>query len=99
MWEACYFGFDEARIKRIAECSADLGVELLVIDDGWFGKRDTDNCSLGDWTVDRRKLPGGIEAVYESVRGNGMKLGIWYEPKWSRPTASFTAHTPTGACI
>ena len=63
MWEACYFGFDEARIKRIAECSADLGVELLVIDDGWFGKRDTDNCSLGDWTVDRRKGPGGIEAV------------------------------------
>ena len=93
MWEACYFGFDEARIKRIAECSADLGVELLVIDDGWFGKRDTDNCSLGDWTVDRRKLPGGIEAVYESVRGNGMKLGIWYEPEMVSPDSElYRAH-------
>ena len=68
MWEACYFGFDEARIKKIADCSADLGVELLVIDDGWFGRRDTDNCSLGDWVVDRRKLPGGLEAVYENIQ-------------------------------
>lgn len=93
MWEACYFGFDEARIKRIAECSADLGVELLVIDDGWFGKRDTDNCSLGDWTVDRRKLPGGIEAVYESVHGNDMKLGIWYEPEMVSPDSElYRAH-------
>ena len=58
MWEACYFGFDEARIKKIADCSADLGVELLVIDDGWFGRRDTDNCSLGDWEAAGRPRSG-----------------------------------------
>jgi alpha-galactosidase len=55
-WEACYFGFDEERLKKIGTCCGDLGIELLVIDDGWFGKRDNDNCSLGDWVVDKRKL-------------------------------------------
>ena len=93
MWEACYFGFDESRIQKIADCSADLGVELLVIDDGWFGRRDTDNCSLGDWTVDRRKLPGGLEAVYENVRKNGMQLGIWFEPEMVSPDSDlYRAH-------
>ena len=93
MWEACYFGFDESRIQKIADCSADLGVELLVIDDGWFGRRDTDNCSLGDWTVDRRKLPGGLEAVYENVHKNGMQLGIWFEPEMVSPDSDlYRAH-------
>ena len=93
MWEACYFGFDESRIQKIADCSADLGVELLVIDDGWFGRRDTDNCSLGDWTVDRRKLPGGLEAVYENVHKNGMQLGIWSEPEMVSPDSDlYRAH-------
>ena len=93
MWEACYFGFDEARIKKIADCSADLGVELLVIDDGWFGRRDTDNCSLGDWVVDRRKLPGGLEAVYENIHKNGMQLGIWFEPEMVSPDSDlYRAH-------
>ena len=67
--------------------------ELLVIDDGWFGRRDTDNCSLGDWTVDRRKLPGGLEAVYENVRKNGMQLGIWFEPEMVSPDSDlYRAH-------
>lgn len=68
-------------------------MELLVIDDGWFGRRDTDNCSLGDWTVDRRKLPGGLEAVYENVHKNGMQLGIWFEPEMVSPDSDlYRAH-------
>ena len=92
-WEACYFSFDENRLKEIGTCCADLGIELLVIDDGWFGKRDTDNCSLGDWVVDRRKLPGGIEAVYRHLHDLGIKLGIWFEPEMVSPDSDlYRAH-------
>lgn len=92
-WEACYFSFDEDRLKAIGSCCADLGIELLVIDDGWFGKRDTDNCSLGDWVVDRRKLPGGIEAVYNHLHALGIGLGIWFEPEMVSPDSDlYRAH-------
>lgn len=92
-WEACYFGFDEERLKRIGTCSAQLGIELLVIDDGWFGKRDSDNCSLGDWVVDRRKLPNGIEGIYEHLHALGVGLGIWFEPEMVSPDSDlYRAH-------
>ncbi len=92
-WEACYFGFDEARLKKIGSCCADLGIELLVIDDGWFGRRDSDNCSLGDWVVDRRKLPNGLEGIYEHLKGLGIGLGIWFEPEMVSPDSDlYRAH-------
>ncbi|HPP85906.1 MAG TPA: alpha-galactosidase [Bacillota bacterium] len=92
-WEACYFNFNEDRLKKIADCCADLGIELLVIDDGWFGKRDTDNCSLGDWVVDRRKLPNGIEGIYNHLQKLGIKLGIWFEPEMVSPDSDlYRAH-------
>lgn len=92
-WEACYFSFDEERLKKIGSCCADLGVELLVIDDGWFGKRDTDNCSLGDWVVDKKKLPHGIEGVYEHLHKLGIGLGIWFEPEMISPDSDlYRAH-------
>lgn len=92
-WEACYFGFDEERLKKIGSCCADLGVELLVIDDGWFGKRDSDNCSLGDWVVDRRKLPNGIEGIYNHLHALGIGLGIWFEPEMVSPDSDlYRAH-------
>ena len=60
-WEATYFDFDTEKIVRIAEKAAGLGVELMVLDDGWFGKRNDDNSGLGDWQVNTRKLPGGLD--------------------------------------
>ena len=92
-WEACYFSFDEERLKKIGTCAAELGIELLVIDDGWFGKRNSDNCSLGDWVVDKKKLPNGIEGIYEHLHRLGVGLGIWFEPEMISPDSDlYRAH-------
>ena len=80
-WEATYFGFDETKLLEIATASRDLGVELFVLDDGWFGERDTDSTSLGDWSVDRRKLPGGLDGLGAKVEALGMTFGLWIEPE------------------
>ncbi|MDD4125619.1 MAG: alpha-galactosidase [Eubacteriales bacterium] len=92
-WEACYFSFDESRLLKIGKCAADLGIELLVIDDGWFGKRDSDNCSLGDWVIDRRKLPNGLDKIYNLLKENDCTLGIWFEPEMVSPDSDlYRAH-------
>ncbi len=80
-WEGTYFDFDEERILAIAAASRDLGVELFVLDDGWFGKRDNDDSSLGDWFVDRRKLPNGIDGLARKVEALGIRFGLWIEPE------------------
>lgn len=80
-WEATYFQFDEEKILEIAEKAKDLGVELLVLDDGWFGKRDDAGSSLGDWYSDRRKLPQGVEGLSEKIEAMGLKFGLWFEPE------------------
>lgn len=80
-WEATYFDFDEAKILKIAETAKELGIELFVLDDGWFGKRDDDTTSLGDWYPDKKKLPGGIAALSEKIEALGMKFGLWFEPE------------------
>ena len=80
-WEATYFDFDTEKIVRIAEKAAGLGVELMVLDDGWFGKRDDDNSGLGDWQVNTRKLPGGLDPLIRRIHALGMKFGIWVEPE------------------
>ncbi|MBO9600222.1 MAG: alpha-galactosidase, partial [Cohnella sp.] len=80
-WEATYFDFDAEKLERLAAKGNELGIELLVLDDGWFGKRNDDRSSLGDWTVNRDKLPGGLEDVVERVRRHGLKFGLWFEPE------------------
>lgn len=80
-WEATYFAFDAEKILHIARQAADLGVELMVLDDGWFGKRNDDNASLGDWYVNEEKLPGGLNPLIEKIHEMGMQFGLWIEPE------------------
>ena len=80
-WEATYFNFTADRLADIARDAAELGIELFVMDDGWFGKRDDDNSGLGDWQVNEDKLPGGLSALTERIKGLGMKFGLWVEPE------------------
>ncbi|RNA68506.1 alpha-galactosidase [Alteribacter keqinensis] len=80
-WEATYFNFDEEKIVEIASSAHNLGVELFVLDDGWFGKRDDDTTSLGDWIVDKRKLPNGMKTLGERITDLGMQFGLWFEPE------------------
>jgi alpha-galactosidase len=80
-WEATYFDFDEKKILGLAEEASALGMELLVLDDGWFGERENDRTSLGDWTVNRRKLPGGLESLARAIGQKGLKFGLWFEPE------------------
>lgn len=80
-WEATYMDFDEYEILRIAAKAKEAGVELFVLDDGWFGKRDDDDKGLGDWYVNLQKLPNGIAGLSRSVENIGMKFGIWIEPE------------------
>ena len=80
-WEACYFNISEKSLVSMARSAKDLGVELLVMDDGWFGERDNDRCSLGDWTPSVKKLPGGLRSLAEKVIAEGLQFGIWVEPE------------------
>ncbi|WP_214649970.1 alpha-galactosidase [Palleronia pontilimi] len=80
-WEAIYFQHDMATLKDIATAAADLGAERFVLDDGWFGRRDDDTSSLGDWWIDERKYPDGLGPLIEHVRGLGMAFGLWVEPE------------------
>lgn len=92
-WEATYFGFDEEKIYNIAKQAAKLGVDLLVLDDGWFGKRDGDCSGLGDWTVNENKLHGGLGKLVDRVTALGMKFGIWFEPEMvSEDSDLYRAH-------
>ncbi len=92
-WEATYFDFDEDKIDALASCAAQLGIELVVLDDGWFGKRDDDNSSLGDWTVFERKLPHGLQALAHSIHQRGLQFGLWFEPEMvSKDSRLFEAH-------
>ncbi len=79
-WEGTYFDFTRERILDIAKKAAEAGAELFVLDDGWFGKRDSDRCSLGDW-VDYAQKTGGIESLADEIRAMGLKFGIWVEPE------------------
>ena len=80
-WEAAYFKFDESKLLRLAKRAADVGCELFVMDDGWFGERDDDTKSLGDWEVNSKKLPNGIKGLADKVNKLGLDFGIWVEPE------------------
>ena len=80
-WEATYFDFNEEKILNIAKKAKEVGVELFVLDDGWFGKREDDHSSLGDWYPNLEKLPDGIAGIAKKVAAEGMKFGLWFEPE------------------
>ncbi|MBO4591189.1 MAG: alpha-galactosidase [Eubacterium sp.] len=80
-WEAAYFDINERKLLRLAKAGRDVGIELFVMDDGWFGKRDDDSSSLGDWKPDRKKLPNGVKGICDKVNQLGMAFGIWVEPE------------------
>ena len=92
-WEATYFNFDHEKIMKIARAAADAGIELFVLDDGWFGKRNIDNCSLGDWVVNREKLPRGLDGLGKDINALGLKFGLWFEPEMVSPDSDlYRAH-------
>lgn len=92
-WEGTYFDFDEEKLYDIAKAASELGIEMLVMDDGWFGKRDDDKCALGDWKVNEDKLKGGLGHLIERVKALGLKFGIWYEPEMISPDSDlYRAH-------
>jgi alpha-galactosidase len=92
-WEATYIDFDAAKIEKIARHAREAGVELLVLDDGWFGKRDDDRSSLGDWFVHAKKLPAGLAGLARNVNKIGLKFGLWFEPEMVSPDSElYRAH-------
>lgn len=80
-WEGTYFDFDEKKIMEIQDAAADLGCEMFVLDDGWFGARNDDNAGLGDWYVNTAKLPGSMKAIADHANSLNMKFGLWFEPE------------------
>ena len=92
-WEGVYFNHDPAMLMDIADRAADLGVERFVLDDGWFGRRDDDTSSLGDWVMDRRKWPDGLHPLVAHVHKRGMTFGLWFEPEMVNPDSDlYRAH-------
>lgn len=80
-WEAAYFDFTGDTIVDLAKEAASLGIDMVVMDDGWFGKRNDDNSSLGDWQVNEKKLGGSLADLITRVHEQGVKFGIWIEPE------------------
>lgn len=92
-WEATYFDFNERKLLSLAKDAAKLGAELFVLDDGWFGARDNDAKGLGDYTVNRKKLPGGLAGLAEKVHALGLLFGLWFEPEMvNADSGLFRAH-------
>lgn len=92
-WEATYFDFDADKLYHIAEEARNIGLDMFVLDDGWFGKRDNDWCALGDWEVNEEKIKGGLPALAERIHGLGLKFGLWVEPEMiSEDSDLYRAH-------
>ncbi|MBQ7374496.1 MAG: alpha-galactosidase [Clostridia bacterium] len=92
-WEATFFNFNRSKILALARSAKKLGIEMFVLDDGWFGKRNSDTAGLGDWVENRRKLPGGIRYIANAVNKMGMRFGLWFEPECVNPDSDlYRAH-------
>ena len=92
-WEATYFDFTEEKILALAKTAASTGIELFVLDDGWFGKRLSDRSGLGDWKANSDRLPNGISGLAEKIQDLGMKFGLWFEPEMANPDSDlYRAH-------
>ena len=93
-WEATYFDFNEINIKEIAKEASNLGMELFVLDDGWFGERNNDDCSLGDWFVNENKLKGGLKKLATEINDLGLQFGLWFEPEMVCPISELYKKHP-----
>ena len=92
-WEAMMFDFNRQKIIGLADKAKKLGVEMLVLDDGWFGARNHDKAGLGDWVVNTKKLPGGMKSLADAINRRGMKFGLWFEPECVNPDSDlYRAH-------
>lgn len=92
-WEATYFNFDADKLVAIAKEAHKHGIEMLVMDDGWFGRRSMDDSSLGDWTVNEEKLKCSLNTLVERIKAEGLKFGIWFEPEMISPDSElYRAH-------
>ena len=80
-WEAAYFDINERKLLKLAKAARDVGIELFVMDDGWFGERNDDKTSLGDWYVNPKKLPDGVSGLCKKINDLGLSFGIWVEPE------------------
>src|SRR5699024_10862949 len=88
-----YFDFNEEKILEIAEEAVEMSIELFVLNDGWYGKRDDDSRSLGNWTEDKTKLPNGIKGLSQKVQDIGLKLSSWFEPEMvNKDTPLYESH-------
>lgn len=96
-WEATYFDFTEDRLVEIAEKAKECGVELFVLDDGWFGARRNDRAGLGDWVANEELLPNGIKGLSERIEALGLKFGLWFEPEMVNKDLIFIVHIQTGS--
>ena len=96
-WEATYFNFNTEKLIDIAKEASKLGIEMLVMDDGWFGHRESDNSSLGDWIVNENKITGGLKHLVDEVNKLGMKFGIWFEPEMISPDSDLYKKHPEWA--
>lgn len=104
-WEGTEFDFNEDKIVEMAKLGKEIGCELFVLDDGWFGKRNSDTCSLGDWYVNYDKLPSGIDGLAEKINNIGLDFGLWFEPEMVNPDSDlyrahpdWAIHTPNREC-
>ncbi|MFZ9398063.1 MAG: alpha-galactosidase [Ilumatobacteraceae bacterium] len=93
-WEAVYFDHDQAKLRRLAELAAQVGIERFVLDDGWFGSRRSDRSGLGDWFVSSDVYPEGLAPLIAHVRGLGMEFGIWVEPEMANPDSDVLRDHP-----
>ncbi len=92
-WEGCMFDFDQRRLLNLARQAKDLGCELFVLDDGWFGKRNDDTAGLGDYTVNTKKLPAGLKGLGDKLNAMGLEFGLWFEPEAVNPDSDlYRAH-------
>ena len=93
-WEATYFDFDDEKLLEIAKTAADCGIEMLVMDDGWFGTRNSNDRSMGDWYVNENKIKCGLPKLVEQVNDLGLKFGIWFEPEAISPISDLYKEHP-----
>ena len=98
-WEAAYFDFNAEKILQFARSAKELGVEMLVLDDGWFGKRDDDNSGLGDWYVNEKKLGCSMKELSDCIHSIGLQFGLWFEPEMiSEDSDLYRAHPDWALC-
>ena len=96
-WEGCMFDFTEAKLLRLGKLAKQLGCELFVLDDGWFGTRDSDTSSLGDYSVNAKKLPNGLNGLGEKLNALGLQFGLWFEPESVSPDSELYRRHPDWA--